>query len=67
MVYQYDVPTPETYPVSPPAVGLAYKNKVVRPGGCSSYETSECQEVLVTVLASYAGKPSPSLASLKTR
>jgi hypothetical protein len=31
--------------VSPPVVGCASRKKVVRPGGCSSYETSECQTV----------------------
>lgn len=50
--------------MSPPEVGLAYKNSVVRPGGCSSYETSECQVVLVTVFESYAREPLPGLASL---
>lgn len=38
--------------VSPPDLGCARRKKVVRPGGCSSYETSECQTVGVTASSS---------------
>jgi hypothetical protein len=31
--------------VSPPVVGCERRKNVVSPGGCSSYETSECQTV----------------------
>lgn len=35
--------------VSPPVFGCESKKNVVKPGGCSSYETSECQTVVVTL------------------
>lgn len=35
--------------VSPPVFGCESRKNVVKPGGCSSYETSECQTVVVTL------------------
>ena len=44
----FNVDTCDVKRVSPPLLGWARRKKVVRPGGCSSYETSLCQTVVVT-------------------
>ena len=49
--------------VSPPEVGCESKKNVVKPGGCNSYETSECQTV--DVIASAYSKLKDEFESLK--
>lgn len=51
--------------VSPPVSGCDRRKKVVKPGGCSSYETSVCQTV--EVILSLTSKLNVELASLQTK
>ena len=43
-----NVETCDVKMVSPPDSGWLSRKNVVRPGGCSSYETSECHDVDVS-------------------